>query len=297
MKTDIKILIAFCLNLFFSIIELLGGAFTGSIAIISDAIHDFGDSLSIGLSYLLEKISHKKPNEKYTFGYYRYSVLGGVIQSAILFCGSVIVVYNAILRLINPIEINYNIMIIIAIFGFIINLVAAYFTSGDGSINQKSINLHMLEDVFGWIIVLISAVVMKFTNWYFLDALLSIILAIFIAVHAFKNLKLVLDIFLEKTPKGIDLDEVKNHLLEIDGIDDVHHFHIWSIDGYNSFATLHVVTDSNFATIKNKIKEELTEHGIIHTTVECENSGETCTAKDCSQLLTNASAHHHHHHH
>ena len=189
MKSDKKILLAFLLNLCFSMIEFIGGAITGSIAIISDSMHDFADALSIGISFVLEKLSHKKANEKYTFGYIRYSVLGSVIQSVILLCGSIIVIYNAVLRILNPVSLNYSGMIIIAIAGFLLNFIAAWFTSGGDSLNQKSINLHLIEDVLGWLIVLIGAIVMKFTDFIFLDSILSILLAVFIIINSLKNLK------------------------------------------------------------------------------------------------------------
>lgn len=297
MKTGKKITIAFLLNLFFAIFEFIGGALTSSIAIMSDAIHDVGDALSIGTSLIFEKISHKKPDKNYTYGYYRFSVLGSVIQSVVLLCGSFIVIYNAIIRFLNPKTIDYSGMIIIAIIGFAVNFIAAYFTSGEGSLNQKSINLHMLEDVLGWAIVLVCGIVMKFTNWWFLDPALSILLAAFIALNALKNLKVVLDIFLEKTPKEIDTEEIKNHLSHIDGVKNVHHLHIWSMDGYQSSATLHVVTDEDFSEIKKKVKEELSEHGVVHSTVECEGPDEVCTEKECSSISHETHSHHHHHHH
>lgn len=297
MKTDKKITVAFLLNLFFSIFEFVGGAITGSIAIVSDAIHDIGDALSIGMSLIFEKISHKKPNKKYTYGYYRFSVLGSVIQSGVLLSGSIIVIYNAISRLITPKPINYSGMIIIAIIGFLVNFIAAYFTSGEGSLNQKSINLHMLEDVLGWAIVLIGAIVMRFTNLWFLDPVLSILLAIFIAINALKNLKAVLDIFLEKTPNNIDLEEIYEHLTDIDGVESIHHLHVWSMDGYQNSATLHVVSDSDFSVVKERVKEELAEHGIIHSTVECEKTDEICHDEQCKSVSHSHSHHHHHHHH
>lgn len=292
MKSDKKILTAFLLNLFFSVVELVGGALTGSIAIISDAIHDFGDSLSIGMSYALERFSHKKPDEKYTYGYYRYSVLGSVIQSVILLCGSGIVVYNAVSRLIHPVPIDYSGMMILAVIGCVVNFAAAYFTSGGDSLNQKSINLHMLEDVMGWAIVLIGAIVMRFTNWSFLDAILSIGLAVFIMVNALKNLKAVLYIFLEKTPGNVNIPEIMEHLNAVDGVVEVHHLHVWSMDGYRNAATLHVVTDCDFSVVKRAIKEELEEHGISHSTVECERIGEECADTHCESV-----AHEHHHEH
>ena len=300
MKADKKIFLAFCLNLIFSLFEFFGGAITGSIAVISDSIHDLGDAMSIGISFIFEKISHKKPDLKHTFGYYRYSVLGSVIQSVILLSGSLVVIYNAILRIINPEDINYDGMIVIAIVGFAVNFIAAYFTSGEGSLNQKAINLHMLEDVLGWAVVLVGAVVMRFTNWFYIDAILSIALAVFILINSVKSLKIVLDIFLEKTPEGVHIDEIKKHLLSIDGVCDVHHLHIWSMDGYKTGATLHVVTDGDFTNIKNKVKEELREHGISHSTVECEGTDEECDEVNCNACAHehgHSHAHHHHHHH
>ena len=297
MKSHKKILLAFLLNLFFAVFEFVGGAFTGSIAIISDAIHDMGDAFSIGVSYVLEKVGSKKPDEKYTYGYYRYSVLGGVVQSTILLCGSVLVAYNAVLRLIDPVTVNYNGMILIAVVGFVVNFAAAWFTSGGESINQKAINLHMLEDVLGWVIVLAGAIVMRFTDWWFIDPVLSMGLAAFIGIHALKNLKAVLDIFLQKTPAGIDAGEIMHHLTEIDGVESAHHLHIWSLDGYRTAATVHIVTDADTAAIKKAVREELTEHGISHTTVECERTDETCPELSCESAPIEQGHHHHHHGH
>ena len=299
MKSYKNILIAFFMNLFFSIIELVGGILTGSISIISDALHDFGDSLSIGVSFFLEKISYRKPNEKFTYGYLRFSVLGGVIQSAILLVGSILVIYNAVIRIINPITINYEGMILLGVIGLTVNLIAAHFTKDGGSINQKAINLHMLEDVFGWMIVLFGAFVMKFTDFLILDSLLSIFLALFIIVNAIKNLIAVLNIFLQKTPDGIDVNSVKQHLLNIEGVKDVHHLHIWSIDGYSNLATLHAVIadDENSIEIKSQIKAELNEHGISHSTVELEKYGEECSAINCVPNFPSTDCVHNHHHH
>lgn len=297
MKSDKRISVAFLLNFCFSIVNFIGGILTGSVAILSDAVHDFGDSLSIGTSAVFEKISKKKPNDKYTYGYYRYSVLGSVIQSVILLCGSIFVIYNAILRLINPMAINYKGMIIIAVVGFVVNFVAAYFTSGGKSLNQKAINLHMLEDVMGWAIVLVGAIVMNFTDWLFLDPILSIGLAIFIVINAFKGLKAVIDIFLEKTPNNIHMEELKEHLLSIEGVEDVHHIHIWSMDGYNNSATLHVVSNEDFHIIKEKVREELFEHGVAHVTIECEKVGEDCHEDHHEPIIGEEGHRHHHHHH
>ena len=294
MKTQNNILIAFILNLFFSIFEFFGGIFTGSVAIVSDAIHDIGDALSIGISYFLEKKSKKQPDNIYTYGYARYSVIGGVITTLILLFGSLTVIINAIGKIINPTEINYNGMILFAVVGVIINFAAAYFTREGDSINQKAVNLHMLEDVLGWAVVLIGAVIMRFTDFKILDPLMSIAVAIFILINAIKNLKEVIDIFCEKTPNGISTEEIKHHLLEIDGVIDVHHIHIWSIDGSGAYATMHVVTNANTKEIKHKVKEELEEHGICHSTLELETEDENCEHIECKVEHHHSHSHHHH---
>ena len=294
MKTEKNILVAFLLNLFFSIFELVGGILTNSIAIISDSIHDFGDSLSIGISYFLEKKSKKKPDTKYTYGYSRYSILVAFITNSILIAGSLLVIYNAFNRIINPSEINYNGMIVFALFGVVVNFIATLVTKDGKSLNQRAVNLHMLEDVLGWIIVLIGAIVIKFTQINIIDSILSMIVAVFIMIHAVKSFKQILDLFLVKTPSSIDVEELKKHLLKIDGVDGVHHIHVWSLDGINNYATMHVVTKlKELSEIKNRVKELMHEYGICHTTVEIEDTNSKCDELEC--VISEIEIHHHHH--
>lgn len=296
MKTEKNIFLAFILNLAFSIFEFVGGIFTGSVAIISDAIHDIGDATSIGIAFFLEKKSKKQPDEKYTYGYTRYSIIGSVITTLILLFGSVMVIYNAIVRIINPTEINYNGMIVFAIVGVLVNFLAALLTREGDSLNQKAVNLHMLEDVLGWVIVLIGAIVMRFTNFYIIDPLMSIGVAIFIFVNAIKNLKEVLELFLEKVPHNIDVNELKEHIGKIDGVLNIHHIHIWSMDGHNNYATMHIVAEGDSHNIKKQIREELKEHGIGHVTLEIEAKNEHCHEEHCHIEFTSSTHHHHHHH-
>lgn len=296
MKTEKNILIAFILNLVFSLFELIGGLFTGSVAIVSDSVHDLGDAVSIGLSYFLEHKSKKQPDSRYTYGYLRFSVLGGIITTLILLFGSLAVIYGAILRLLNPVKINYNGMIILSVIGAAVNLLAAYFTREGDSINQKAVNLHMLEDMLGWVVVLIGSIVMRFTDIAIIDPLMSIAVAIFILINAIKNLKETLDIFLEKIPENIDVDEIREHISEIEGVLDVHHIHIRTIDGHNNYATMHIVTNKDPSEIKHKVREELTEHGITHSTLELEGENEHCHEQCCVIEHNHSHSHHHHHH-
>ena len=295
MKTEKNILIAFILNLSFSFFEFFGGLFTNSVAILSDSIHDFGDALSIGISYFLEKKSKKHADKHYTYGYARYSVLGGVITTTILLVGSILVIYGACRRLFSPVDINYKGMIVFAVIGVTLNFIAAYVTREGDSINQKAVNLHMLEDVLGWIVVLIGAIIMNYTDIRILDSLMSIGVALFILINSLKNLKKVLDLFLEKTPSNIDIDELKKHLLEIKDVDDIHHIHIWSMDGTNNYATMHIVSNAQDITkVKKKIRKELLEFNIGHAILETET--EACDDIEC-HIEVNTDIHHHHHHH
>lgn len=293
MKTEKSILLAFILNFLFSVFELFGGIYTGSVAVISDAVHDFGDAVSIGISFVLEKISKRKPDEKYTYGYARYSVIGSIITTFILLFGSVAVILNAVNRILNPSEINYNGVIVFAVVGVCVNFFAAYFTREGDSLNTKAVNLHMLEDVLGWAVILVGAVVMKFTDFALIDPIMSIGVSVFILVNAVKNMKTVIDLFLEKIPDGTDINEIKEHICAIDGVIDVHHIHVRSFDGINNCATMHVVTNSDPVGIKEKVREELREHGICHATLELETEDECCGEEICSVELV---AHEHHHH-
>lgn len=296
MKTEKNILIAFLLNLFFSIFEFIGGTLTGSVAIISDAVHDIGDAASIGISYFLERKSKKEPDEIYTYGYTRFSVIGSLITILILLLGSVTVIYHAVIRIFNPISIDYSGMIVFAVVGAGVNLVAAILTKDGHSLNQKAVNLHMLEDVLGWIVVLIGAIVMQFTDFAILDPIMSIGVAVFILINVIKNLKEIENLFLEKMPSKLKLQEIIDDVCKIENILDVHHVHIWSIDGHNNYATMHVVTNGESEKVKELIRKELEKFHIIHATLELEHPEEHCHYKHCHVEYEESCAHHHHHH-
>ena len=281
-KEDIKL--AFFLNFGFSIFELIGGLLTNSVSIFSDAIHDFGDSLSIGISYILENISTKEKDKKYTYGYKRYSVVGALLTSIILIVSSVVVIFNAIMRLFNPIEVKLTGMFLFAIFGIGINGYAAYKTSKSESLNEKSVNLHMFEDVLGWVAVLLGATLIKITGWNIIDPILSILIAIYIGYEAFKNILEVGNVILEKAPSTVDVDVIKEAVSNITNVLNVHHIHIWSIDGIEKYLTMHVlvnknVTKKNYESVKNNVKECLKKYEINHSTIEIEY--EDCNNVTC----------------
>ena len=296
MKAERKIMVAFLLNSGFAVFELLGAFFTGSVAILSDAMHDAGDALSIGMSYFLQRKSKNSADNIFTYGYGRYSVLGAALTDAVLIIGSVIVIYRSALRLIAPAELNAQGMLIFAVIGFAVNLIAALVTRDGASLNQRAVNLHMLEDVLGWAVVLIGSVVIKLTQLYIIDPIMSIGVAIFILVHALKGFGEIMNLFLEKIPSGTDLVQIKNHLLEIEGVADIHHIHFRSLDGENNLISLHAVVEGNPACAKKAIKERLRNLGISHATVETEAVGERCEERECVIEEKRCNSHHGHHH-
>ena len=297
MKTERNILIAFLLNLFFAVFELVGGIWTGSVAILSDAVHDLGDAAGIGISWLLERKSRREPDEHYTYGYGRYSVLGSLSTTLILLLGSAAVICSAVDRIIHPTAIRYDGMLAFAVVGVAVNLIAAFVTREGESLNQRAVNLHMLEDVLGWAVVLVGAVVMRLTDFALLDPLLSIAVAVFILTHAVGNLREGIGLLMEKVPETVHLHEIRQHILAIDGVTDVHHLHVWSLDDRRNCATMHLVISSDPHQIKEAVRTELREHGIGHATLELEVEGEQCGEETCAAEVVAHTGHHHHHHH
>ena len=295
MKTEKNMLLAFALNLLFAAAEFAGGLWSGSVAIVSDAIHDLGDALSIGIACALERKSRRQPDEYYTYGYARFSVLGGAITTLILIVGSVVVIIHAVERIIHPVPVHYDGMLLLAVFGVVVNFAAAWLTREGDSLNQRAVNLHMLEDVLGWLVILVGALVMRWTDCLLLDPILSIGTALFILLHAIKNAAQVLDLFLLRTPRDLRCVDVKRHLQSLDGVIDVHHLHLWSLDGQHHCATLHAVVEGDAVAIKEQVRQELRKHGIIHVVLEVETPEERCGYRECRTLTDRVPAHHHHH--
>ncbi|WOF16157.1 cation transporter [Methanoplanus sp. FWC-SCC4] len=280
-RAEENIRLAFFLNLIFTIIEFIGGFYTGSLAIIADAVHDMGDSFSLGLSWIFEHIAKEGRTERYSYGLKRLSLLSALINAVVLIIGSVFILSQAIPRLFVPGEPNAAGMFILAIFGVIINGAAAYRVYGGKSLNEKLVTWHLLEDFFGWMAVLIVSTIMYFWNLPVLDPILSIIITIFIFYNVVRNLKEVLVIFLQGVPREVSVTEVESALNNIQDITDVHDIHIWSLDGEHHIITLHVVIDKNCTfndinRIKCSVKRTAKRLGIDHATIEIEKEGELC---------------------
>lgn len=295
MNTKRNILIAFLLNLIFSVFEFFGGIISGSSAILSDAVHDFGDALSIGVSFFLERKSKREADEKYTFGYTRYSILGSIITTLVLLIGSCLVVYGAVRRLIDPSEINYNEMILFAVIGVVVNLSAALITRKGESLNQRAVNLHMLEDVLGWFVVLAAAIIMRFTDITYLDPLTSIAISLFIIYHALLNLKSSFEILLGKCPSSINFQNVKSELQKLDGVNEIKLLQIWSLDENNVCAILKLTYDHANSRLKDEIRNILIGSGVTQPTIELLDENEDGSVYHFKTERNEL--HHHHHHH
>jgi cobalt-zinc-cadmium efflux system protein len=276
--------VAFFLNLLFTVIEIIGGILTNSLAILSDALHDLGDSLSLGLAWYFQNLSKKGRDQKFSYGYKRFSLLGAIINSIILVVGSIFIIQAAIPRIIHPEEANAKGMILLGILGVIINGAAVLRLKKGESHNEKVVALHLLEDVLGWVAVLIGSVVIYFTDWYIIDPILSLGIALFILFNIYKNLKSSLNIILQAIPEALDLAKIETAILQVNGVVSMHDLHIWSLDGQRNVLTVHVVLAQNLTSqhaVKVEISEAMHALGIDHCTIETELSGEDCVLKDC----------------
>jgi cobalt-zinc-cadmium efflux system protein len=281
-----NIALAFFLNLSFTVIELVGGFLTNSIAIISDAVHDFGDSLSLGLAWYFQKLSKKGSTKQYSYGYKRFSLLGAIINCVVLIVGSIYILSEAIPRLFSPQETNAVGMFWLAIFGVIVNGIAALKTRKGKSINERVVSLHLLEDVLGWLAVLVGSVVMYFTGWTIIDPVLSLGIACFVLFNVFKNIRLVLPILLQGTPAEIEQEQIIKKLKAVKNIADIHDLHIWSLDEEYNVLTVHIILNEALPTeklieLKKQIRSVLKEEKIEHATIEFEMPNEECDFENC----------------
>jgi cobalt-zinc-cadmium efflux system protein len=271
----------FLLNFGFTIIEFIGGLLTNSTAIMADAVHDLGDSLSLGSAWLLSRWGQKTANNEFTYGYRRLTLFGAFLNSIVLIAGSIWVLTQAIPRLSDPVMPVTEGMLALAILGVTINGLAAYRISKGSTMNEKVLNWHLLEDVLGWVAVLLVSVILQFVDWPILDPLLSVGFTLFILVNVIRNLWATGKIFLQAVPDKTLHDEIRHKLLNIDGISDIHHQHLWSLDGEQHVLTAHLVIEGSlengrYNSIKDSVAETLKPFSLAHTTIEIELKQEYC---------------------
>ncbi len=276
-----NITIAFWLNATFTVIEIIGGVLTNSIAIISDAVHDLGDTFSLGLAWYAEKLAQRKPDSKYTYGYKRYPVLAALVNSVFLLAASAFVLSQAVPMIFNPGKVDETGMMWLAVLGIVFNGAAVLKLKGGKSLNQKVVRLHLLEDTLGWIAVLAGAIIMKYTGFAWIDPLLGVMIAVYIIYNAAKNLRDSLRIFLQAIPENTNREAIDHDILSIAGVESFHDVRTWTIDGSTHVYTLHVVTNpgvktTEYPAIKEQIRDKLALSGFKYVTIEIDSHEEYC---------------------
>ncbi len=265
---------------------MAGGLLTNSIAILSDAFHDLGDSVALGLAWYFQRISAKQRDNTYTYGYKRYSLLGASFSAIILLIGSIIIISEAIPRLIHPEPVHTQGMLYLAIAGIVINGFAMFKLHRGETQNEKMISIHLLEDVLGWVAVLVASIVMNFYDVPVLDPLLSLLITAFILFRVFGNMRQTFRIFMQATPSQEQAETLKSGLGQIEGIAGIHDMHFWTMDGSYNVASLHVsvnpeTTLAESEIIKQQVRIFLKNKGFAHTTIEIEPDDKLCELHDC----------------
>jgi cobalt-zinc-cadmium efflux system protein len=263
------------LNIAFTVLELIGGFWTNSLAILSDALHDFGDSIALLVSWLFERGARRQPDASRTFGYQRLSLFSALFSASILIGGSIIIIFQAVPRLFNPETVNAFGMVGIAILGVTFNGAGYFLLKKGESLNEKVLSWHLLEDVLGWVGILVGGVVIYFWKFYLLDPLMTIALTAFILYNVTANLKEAINILMQGVPKHINFEAVKQDILAIKGVIGLHDIHIWSLEGETDIFTAHIILDDETLKspepTKQTIRETLQKHHIEHSTIELES--------------------------
>lgn len=265
--------LAFWLNTCFVVIEFFGGIYTNSLAILSDAFHDFGDSISLGLAWYFQHLAMRGRDDRFTYGYRRFTLIGAMLNGVILVIGSVLLVYFAFHRIKSPQETMTEGMMVLAVLGVAVNYIALRQLSKGKSLNERTIGLHLLADVLGWVAVLIGAIAMHFTGWYALDALLSIGIALYIVYGAINNVIESVNIILQKVPEGLEVKRIELALSQIEGVNRVFDLHVWTLDGQRTILSVHLIVEQaenreEVAQIRREARKILASKGIRHSTIE-----------------------------
>lgn len=274
-RSDKNIGIAFILNFGFTIIEIFGAIITNSMAILADAIHDAGDSISLGISWVFERKSKKDPDADYTYGYERFSLLGALISSFVLFGAAIYIFTETIPRLLSPEPVDAFGMILLSILGIAFNGFAVLRVKRGTSHHEKIVTWHLLEDLLGWVAIMITSIILYFVDWYFLDPLLSMLITLYVIMHVMRNLIKVIRVLLQGSPKELDIKNLRKHIETIEGVKRAYHIHAWSLEGSKTMLTMHVIierdiTNDDVMKLKKKVRDYLEEHGVNHSTIEVE---------------------------
>ena len=277
MKAKYTVWLAFFLNLTYAIVEFIAGGVFGSSAVLADSVHDLGDAIAIGISAFLESISNREEDSHYTLGYKRFSLLGAMVTAVILMTGSVLVILENIAKIFHPQPVNDEGILWLGIIAITINVLASLVIRKGQTKNESILSLHFLEDTLGWVTVILMAIVLRFTDWYILDPLLSIAISFFILSKALPRFWSTLKIFLDAVPEGVDIQKIKTDLAELDHVASINQLNLWTMDGLEKNAIVHVCIKEmgNMEACKESIRIFLKDCGFQNITIEVDADLET----------------------
>ena len=298
MKTKCAVWLAFLLNLSFAIVEFIAGGIFGSSAVLADSVHDLGDALAIGLSAFLETISNRKEDSHYTLGYKRFSLLGAMVTAVILMTGSGMVILENVSKLFHPQPVNDEGLLWLGIIAISVNVLASLVIRKGQTKNESILSLHFLEDTLGWLAVILMAIVLRYTDWYILDPLLSLAISLFILSKAIPRFWSTLRIFLDAVPEGVDIKQVKNDLEQLDNVASINQLNLWTMDGLEKNAIVHVCLENvkHMEICKESIRDLLKESGFQNVTIEVDEDLATHRAhkRNIEELEAESEQQHHH---
>ena len=298
MKAKYTVWVAFFLNLTYAIVEFIAGGVFGSSAVLADSIHDLGDAIAIGISAFLETISNREEDRRYTLGYKRFSLLGALVTSVILIIGSILVILENITKIFNPQPVNDEGILWLGIIAVSTNVLASLVVRKGKTKNESILSLHFLEDTLGWLAVILMAIILRFTDWYILDSLLSLVISIFILTKALPRFWSALKIFLEAVPEGVDIKQVMSDLEGLDNVASLNQLNLWTMDGLEKNAIVHVCLKEieQMETCKEFIRNLLKDCGFQNITIEVDADLETHQAhkRNIAELEASHDQNHHH---
>ena len=270
MKAKYTVWVAFFLNLSYAIVEFIAGGIFGSSAVLADSVHDLGDAIAIGISAFLETISNSEEDRQYTLGYKRFSLLGALVTAVILITGSILVILENIAKIFHPQSVNDEGILWLGIIAITINVLASLVIRKGQTKNESILSLHFLEDTLGWVTVILMAIVLRFTDWYILDPLLSLVISFFILSKALPRFWRTLKIFLDAVPEGVDIQKIKTDLAELDHVASINQLNLWTMDGLEKNAIVHVCLKEmeHMETCKESIRIFLKDCGFQNITIE-----------------------------
>ena len=270
MKAKYPVWLAFFLNLNYAIVEFIAGGVFGSSAVLADSVHDLGDAIAIGISAFLESISNREEDSHYTLGYKRFSLLGAMVTAVILMTGSVLVILENIAKIFHPQPVNDEGILWLGIIAITVNVLASLVIRKGQTKNESILSLHFLEDTLGWVAVILMAIVLRFTDWYILDPLLSLAISFFILSKALPRFWRTLKIFLDAVPEGVDIQKIKTDLAELDHVASINQLNLWTMDGLEKNAIVHVCLKEmeHMETCKESIRIFLKDCGFQNITIE-----------------------------